>query len=243
MNKQALYYILNILKNTSFIRTIYFNFHYLPLNKACRLPIFIGRSVRFRKLNGTIEIKGDLKPAMISFATKLIFKDDVKKRTYINNQGKLVFKGDAIFHTGVNLTTEKDATIIFGNKFRVGDNSTIYSRKKIVFGECVMISWNFQALDTDFHYLQNTRTNEVYNNTKSIILGNKIWIGNSVTLAKGVEINDNCIIAANSFVNKKFLEENIVIGGMPAKKIVAERACVWDYDKELSYNQEFKQNE
>lgn len=43
-------------------------------------------------------------------------------------------------------------------------------------------------------------------------------IGNGFDLAH-VEISDFCIVGANSVLNKSVKEENIVVGGIPAKKI------------------------
>ena len=51
------------------------------------------------------------------------------------------------------------------------------------------------------------------------IIGNNVDIGYGVTIIGNIKIGNNIIIGANSFVNKSFLEENIVIAGVPAKKI------------------------
>lgn len=54
---------------------------------------------------------------------------------------------------------------------------------------------------------------------KPVHIGNHVWIASEVKILKGVSIADGCVIALGSIVTKSFDEENILIGGFPAKKI------------------------
>lgn len=49
-------------------------------------------------------------------------------------------------------------------------------------------------------------------------IGNNVFIGPNVVICGPVKIGDNCIIAANSFVDKS-LREGIIVAGSPAKII------------------------
>lgn len=51
------------------------------------------------------------------------------------------------------------------------------------------------------------------------IMGNNIYIGPGAKLFGRITIADNIAVGANSVVNKDFLEKDISIGGVPAKKI------------------------
>jgi len=53
---------------------------------------------------------------------------------------------------------------------------------------------------------------------KGIKIGNNCWIGAGAVFLDGAEIGDGCVVAANAVVTKKF-EDNMVIGGLPAKVI------------------------
>ena len=53
---------------------------------------------------------------------------------------------------------------------------------------------------------------------KPVVMGKKVWIGANCTLLPGVTIGDNAIIAAGAVVTKD-VEENTIVGGVPAKKI------------------------
>lgn len=49
--------------------------------------------------------------------------------------------------------------------------------------------------------------------------GNSLYLGTGSKLMIGVSIKDGTIVGANAVVTKSFDEENIVIAGIPAKKI------------------------
>lgn len=53
---------------------------------------------------------------------------------------------------------------------------------------------------------------------KPVKIGKNVWIGAHATILPGVTIGDNAIIAAGAVVNKD-VENNVVVGGVPAKKI------------------------
>ena len=58
-------------------------------------------------------------------------------------------------------------------------------------------------------------------------IGNNVFIGPNVVICGPVEIGDNCIVAANSFVDKS-LRGGVIVAGSPAKII--------GYTKDLNYN-------
>lgn len=57
------------------------------------------------------------------------------------------------------------------------------------------------------------------NVSESVIGGDKIYLGTGSKLMIGVNIKSGTIVGANAVVTKSFDEENIVIAGIPAKKI------------------------
>jgi len=54
--------------------------------------------------------------------------------------------------------------------------------------------------------------------SSGIRIGGNVWIGANSTLVDGAEVGDNCIIVANSLVNKVF-PPNSIIQGNPARVI------------------------
>ncbi|MDY0278108.1 MAG: acyltransferase [Acholeplasma sp.] len=53
----------------------------------------------------------------------------------------------------------------------------------------------------------------------NIVIGDNCFIGANAIILYGVSLTNNITVAAGSVVTKSFNEENIIIGGNPAKKI------------------------
>lgn len=51
------------------------------------------------------------------------------------------------------------------------------------------------------------------------MIGNHVWIGKNVLVGKGVKISSNSVVAAYSKVTNRFDDENIIVGGIPAKTL------------------------
>lgn len=65
----------------------------------------------------------------------------------------------------------------------------------------------------------NHEINDFTKHTKNkpVVIGDNCWLGANVTILPGVQLGNHVIVAAGSVVTKSFLEDNIVIGGVPAK--------------------------
>ena len=70
----------------------------------------------------------------------------------------------------------------------------------------------------DSHSILDKDGNRI-NPSKSVRIGDHVWIGNQVTILKGVIIQKDSIVGSGSLVTKKFFDTNIIIGGSPAKVI------------------------
>lgn len=71
--------------------------------------------------------------------------------------------------------------------------------------------------------------NEFYPSHGKVKIGDNVWFGRNVTICKGVNIGENCIIGINSVVTKDIPANSIAVG-VPAKVI----GCYEDYMKNRS---------
>lgn len=134
-------------------------------------------------------------------------------------------------------------------KITVGKNSILggvraASRSRIQLGERVLASWgifiqDFDPHPTDIelrrqqveymaenfkpHFTASRRKSAVRPEwefpTKSIVIGNDVWLGANCTILKGVQLGDGCIVAAGSVVPGGFYPAGSIIAGNPAKVI------------------------
>lgn len=100
------------------------------------------------------------------------------------------------------------------------NNSTLISEgAEIKIGEKCLFGVNLQILNSDFHSLDPMRRfcgGEVLRG--DINIGDNVFVGNNVTILKGVEIGRNSVIANGSLVSKN-IPSNVIAGGVPAKVI------------------------
>ncbi len=129
------------------------------------------------------------------------------------------------------------------NFFKVGENTAcgefniaLHSNYFEIGRDC-MISSSIE-LWTDGHSVLDAKTKECLNvPTSPILVGNHVWLGRRVTLTKGAQIPDDCIVGIASVVTKKFTEPNCVIAGNPAK--VVKQGITWDGRRPNIYQKEF----
>lgn len=84
---------------------------------------------------------------------------------------------------------------------------------KIIIKKNVWIAPNVGIITAnhDLHDLSN------HVEGKDVIIGDNCWIGMNSVILPGVELKNNTVVAAGAVVNKTFNEENIILGGVPAK--------------------------
>lgn len=125
------------------------------------------------------------------------------------------------------LTRENNQLIIGKNFSCTGPKFMLTSctNQKISIGDDCLFSSEVVLRASDGHKIYDLDTKEIYNHPKDIKIGNHVWIGLRTIILKGVEINDNCIVAAGAMVNKKFKDKNVILAGVPAK--IVKRNVDW----------------
>lgn len=91
----------------------------------------------------------------------------------------------------------------YGEKLKLSHGNIVINSKSII-GDNVMLRGNKCIAGKD---------------GKAPKIGNNVEIGFGTVVIGDIEIADNIIIGANSFVNKDFKEKGVVIAGCPAKII------------------------
>lgn len=109
----------------------------------------------------------------------------------------------------------KDAIITFGNNVNINNAFSVVSEKSITIGDDVLIGYNCNISDSNFHDLSVNKRKNTDPNPQEVIISKNVFIGNNVTILKGVILGENVVVAANSVVTKTF-PKNSVIGGNPA---------------------------
>jgi acetyltransferase-like isoleucine patch superfamily enzyme len=114
------------------------------------------------------------------------------------------------------LGVSKNGYLKFGNDGLLGVGCYLNaSAGKIIIGNNVAIGPFCKFFSYSHHY----RPGKKYINesiTGDIIIEDNVFIGTNVVILPGVKVGKNSIIAAGAVVNKN-IEENVIVGGTPAK--------------------------
>lgn len=149
----------------------------------------------------------------------------------LNDKSKIII-GNNCQLRGELLTFGHGGEIIIGDYTFIGERTKIWSAKKIVIGNRVLISHNVNIHDNNSHSLDANLRHEDYIhistkgmllkennlNEKEIIIGDDVWIGFNSTIMKGVRIGRGSIVGANTIVTKD-IPEYVVCVGSPMRII------------------------
>lgn len=108
---------------------------------------------------------------------------------------------------GKNITVGKNVFINSGCQFQDQGGITI--------GDGTLIGHNVVLATLNHHQDPHRRKDMI---PAPIVIGKDVWIGTNATILPGVSIGDGAIIAAGAVVTKD-VETQVIVGGVPARKI------------------------
>ena len=147
----------------------------------------------------------------------------------LKDKSKIVIGNNTIVR-GV-IRRDGHAQINIGDNVYIGDDCIIAVSDYLTIGNNTLIAHGVHIIDNNSHpinwkdrYLQNisyrVSNNEFQNKVScaGIEIGTHVWIGFNSFIAKGINIGDRSIIAANSVVTKS-VPPDCIVAGNPAKII------------------------
>lgn len=126
----------------------------------------------------------------------------------------VVFDGKARIEDRCRLSGQP--TIRIGKNFYA--NAGCHLLGEIIIGDDVMLGPQVVFWGRDHGMEKGVPMNSQVSITEKIAVGNDVWIGAHATILKGVKIGSGAVVAAGAVVTKD-VNENEIVGGVPAKKI------------------------
>ena len=106
------------------------------------------------------------------------------------------------------------SNIRIGNNCRI-NGAYLHAKNNIKIGDNCVIASGVNIIDSNGHKTYSKDRTKGADCSKSVIIGNNVWIGLNATILKGTIIGDNSIISAGSVV-KGIFPDNCIISGNPA---------------------------
>lgn len=180
--------------------------------------------IRFAGVNNVLYINGnvELKDSIVKFNgdNSIIFLCESKHPYYL------------------------DATVNYNNVFYMGYDNYLNGRlsvvlseqKNIVIGNENLFSFGIWGRTADPHLVYSEETRRRINPSKSVFIGDHVWLGQNAMLLKGTRIHSGSIVGAMALTAGKEIESNTSWGGNPARQIAQgifwHRDCVHQWNDE-----------
>lgn len=152
----------------------------------------------------------------------------------IKKNAKVIFEGKCSMGPGARVTVCENATLHFGRNFSANSGFTVSSNKEIAIGDDCLFGWNCTVIDGDGHRIVKKETGEVLNLPQEVFIGNHVWVASNVVILKGTVVKNDSVIAACSCVSKEFIEDNLLIGGIPSR--ILRTDINWEHEGFISPN-------
>lgn len=208
---------ITLLQKLSIFKTIYFNFKYLPLKQALKLPIFIFKGKLLRLKGDVIINSSNLNTGMIrlgSYANSLYPDNGF---IWENHGGKVIFNGKTTIGNGSAISIGPKGVLTLGNNFKATTNFKLACYHSITIGHNALFGWENILMDTSFHRLKSTDNKKRGKAIGEIVIGNNNWITTRCMVMKGTKTPDYCILGAGSIISKDYsnLPTHILLAGSP----------------------------
>jgi maltose O-acetyltransferase len=112
---------------------------------------------------------------------------------------------------------EMEGDLEIGEKSVIGYHNFIQCTGKMTIGKGTLIGPSTILLASS-HQITNVPLIEEKMLRSTLFIGDNVWISGQCTINHGITLGNDCIVGANSFVNKS-VEAKAIVGGSPAKFI------------------------
>ena len=165
--------------------------------------------------------------SQINFTGKnniLVCEDDVhlwNSRIDFNFDNSVLYLSSNIHDYSANISLHNNNICFIGknNFFNGRTNFVLSESKNIILGDECFISYNVVFRTSDGHPIYNDLSKERMNSSKSIYVGDHVWLGQNAMIFKGSKIGSGSIIGANAVVSNKKIPSNTTYAGAPARLI------------------------
>lgn len=112
-----------------------------------------------------------------------------------------------------------NSVVKLGKNVASNNGLLIISAENIEIGDDCLLGVKLSIIDHDAHGIHPRHRRKNIGTPKPVLIGKNVWIGNNVTVLKGTQIGDNCVVGACSVLTGKTFPANTIIAGNPAKVV------------------------
>ncbi len=133
------------------------------------------------------------------------------RRFFYRTAGMKIGSGSTI-HMGARFYDPRN--IVIGKDTIIGEGAVLDGRGKLTIGSHVDIATDVMIYNCE-HDIHSPDFNPV---CEPVVIDDYVFVGPRVVIQPGVTIKKGAVVAAGAVVTKS-IEENVIVGGVPAKQI------------------------
>ncbi len=155
---------------------------------------------KYRLLSTNHNVEGDLKrhqAVQINGSGVVRFRESVEIGVYNSPQ---------FYNSYAYIEARKAGSeIVFGNNVAINNNFCVIANEgSISIGDDTTIGLNCSIYNCNFHHLDPKLRRLDAGKSEAVSIGKNVFIGNNVSIWKGVKIADNAIIPAGTTIFKEY---------------------------------------
>ena len=129
---------------------------------------------------------------------------------YLKKGSRMEVNGRVSIGDGMKITLHENSLCQF-NGCIINGYCDIGIKSRLYIGAGTLIGDHCSIHDFDGHKIKN-KEGEFVEGISDIYIGKKVWIGENVTILKGVKIGDNAIVGAGTLVTHSVPEGSLIVG-------------------------------
>lgn len=154
----------------------------------------------------------------------LVCEEDVNiinSRIDFNLDNSILYLSSSNHDYALNISIHNNNICFIGkNNYFNGLTTIVLSESKnVIIGNDCLFSYNITIRTADGHLVYNSNTKERLNHSKSVYIGDHVWLGQNSMILKGTQIGSGSTIGANSVLSNKIIPSNTTFAGNPVKLI------------------------
>ena len=180
-------------------------------------------------INSSIEFNG--KNNIFYCDKNVIIENSIIK---FNQDNSIIYLCSGLYK--VNTEINHNSVLYIGKNNYFNSNITLIlsEGKNIFIGNNNLFGTNIWMRNADAHLLYDIDTNKRINLSKSIYIGDHVWVGQNSYILNGLKIYSGAILGANSVIKGKIVPSNTIWVGNPAHQI--KKNVFWKGDCVHSWN-------
>ena len=157
-----------------------------------------------------------------------------------HGDNSVVFLNESYHPIKINVGIYHNSVFYLGKNNYINDNiiAILSEQKHIFIGDDGAFSFGIWFRTADPHLIYDRSSRKRINPTKSIFVGDHVWIGQNVLMLKGTQIDSGSIIGGNSVVSGKHIPNSSIYAGNPVRfvkdGIIWDDSCVHAWTEEMT---------